>query len=76
MPQLITYERANVVSKSVYWRGFGESGMLLDADASFVKIDPATQYLHVCHQFEDVGSCQQYRILHSEGPLAVVRHLL
>ncbi|GAB3034449.1 hypothetical protein [Bowmanella dokdonensis] len=75
-PKLITYERSNVVSKGVYWRGFGESGMLLDANASFVKIDPSTQYLHVCYEFEKGDSCQQYRVIETQGLLAVIRHLL
>ena len=76
MPQLVTYERSNVVSKGVYWRGLGESGMLLDANASFVKIDPDTQYLHVCYEFENGDSCQQYRVIETQGLVAVIRHLL
>lgn len=76
MPQLITYERAQVVSKGVYWRGFGESGQLMDARASYVKIDESTNHLHICYQFENVDSCQQYQILKSQGLFAVISYLL
>ncbi|GAA0353114.1 hypothetical protein GCM10009092_16820 [Bowmanella denitrificans] len=76
MPQLITYERANIVSKSIYWQGFGESGQLLDANASFVKIDKDTNNLHVCHRFERGDTCQQYRVIETQGLTAVIRHLL
>lgn len=75
-PRLITYERSNVVSTGVYWRGFGESGQLLDAQASYVKIDDDTDHLHVCYKFENLDSCQQYQILQSKGLLSVVMHLL
>ncbi|MBN7822055.1 hypothetical protein KJY73_15370 [Bowmanella sp. Y26] len=76
MPQLITYERSNIVSKGIYWRGFGEAGQLLDAHASFVKVDKATNNLHVCHRFEHGEMCQHYRVIETQGLSAVIRHLL
>lgn len=76
LPELVTYERANVVSKGVYWRGLGESGRLLDARASFVKIDEDTGYLFVCHDMPSMHACQQYRIIERQGPIAVLSHLL
>jgi hypothetical protein len=76
MPELVTYERANVVSKGVYWRGLGESGKLLDARASFVKIDEDTGYLFVCHDMPSMNACQQYRIIERQGPIAALSHLL
>ncbi|GGD66494.1 hypothetical protein [Lacimicrobium alkaliphilum] len=76
MPELVTYERANVISKGVYWRGFGESGQLLDARASFVKVDEDTGYLFVCHDMPSVNACQQYRIIERQGPIAALSHIL
>lgn len=76
MPELVTYERANVVSKGVYWRGLGESGKLLDAKASFVKIDEDTGYLFVCHDLSSMNTCQQYRVIERQGPVVALSHLL
>ena len=49
LPKLVTYKHAGGVSSSVYWRGFGEFGQLLDSNAEFVKLDHQTQDLHICH---------------------------
>ncbi|WP_141096243.1 hypothetical protein [Lacimicrobium sp. SS2-24] len=75
MPELVTYERANIVSKGVYWQGLGDSGKLLDAKASFVKIDNDTGYLFVCHDMPSANTCQQYRIIERQGPIAALSHL-
>lgn len=76
MPQLLTYERANIVSKGIYWPGFHGKGQLLDAHASFVKVDQKTNNLHVCHSFKHGETCQHYRVMETQGMRAVILHLL
>ena len=66
-PELIKYESANMVSEGVYWDGLGSSGMLFDANASFVKIDKDTNHLHICYGAKETSNCQQYRIIENQG---------
>lgn len=67
-PQLIKYKSANIVSEAVYWQGFGRSGSLSDANASFVLMDEETNHLHVCYGIEsDRSNCQEYVVLENKG---------
>jgi cell shape-determining protein MreC len=74
LPKLITYKQGQGVSQSVYWRGFGEFGQLLDSTAEFVKLDDRTQHLHICHRLSTGVQCQPFKIVEIEGPIAVLSH--
>ncbi|TDF38611.1 hypothetical protein EYS14_13200 [Alteromonadaceae bacterium M269] len=75
LPKLITYKHGNGVSSSIYWRGFGEYGQLLDSNAEFVKLDMQTQHLHICHNLETGIHCQPFKIVEVGGPFSVLSQL-
>lgn len=66
-PQQITYRYGNLITESTYWNGLGGSGVLFDAQAEFVKLDTATDNLHVCYSLKDEGSCITYRVIENKG---------
>ena len=67
-PQLLQYENANIVSEAIYWDGFGSSGILSDANASFVKLDTDTNHLHICYGTpSNISNCQIYNVIHNKG---------
>lgn len=67
-PQLLQYEKANIVSEAIYWEGFGNSGVLSDANASFVKLDTDTDHLHICYGTpSDISNCQIYKVVRNKG---------
>lgn len=74
-PQLLQYEKANIVSEAVYWEGFGSSGTLSDANASFVKLDKDTEHLHICYGTpSDISNCQIYKVVRNKGFVAALIH--
>lgn len=75
-PSLITYEKAGIQSRSVYWQGFKEYGKLSDSKANYVKRDSDSPYLHVCYEPDDSSSCQRFTIIKEEGLVAVILHSL
>ena len=75
LPKLITYNQGQGVSKSVYWRGFGEYGQLLDSNAEYVKLNRDTQRLHICHKLTTGVQCQPFKIVDIQGPIAALSHL-
>ena len=67
-PQLLQYENANLVSEAIYWDGFGHSGILSDANASFVKFDTDTNHLHICYGTPShLSNCQIYNVIRNKG---------
>jgi hypothetical protein len=74
LPKLITYQQGQGVSKSVFWRGFGEFGQLLDSTADFVKLDEQTQHLHICHSLSTGVQCQPFKVVQIQGPIAALSH--
>lgn len=67
-PELIKYQSANIISEGIYWKGLGSgSGMLFDANASFVKIDEQSNRLHICYGKNETSNCQQYQIIENYG---------
>ena len=76
-PQLLQNEKANIVSEAVYWEGFGTSGTLSDANASFVKLDKDTDHLHICYGTpSDISNCQIYKVVRNKGFVAALFHSL
>ena len=81
-PELIQYKSANIVSEAVYWDGFGESGSLSDAHASFVKLDYETNHLHICYSLENVqnkmqpSNCQEFVVIQNDGYIGAMLHLM
>lgn len=76
-PQLIKYKSASIVSEAIYWDGFGASGMLSDADASFIKLDKETSHLHICYGLgEEKSNCQEYKVLENRGFSGAIGHFL
>lgn len=76
-PQLLRYEKANIVSEAVYWEGFGASGVLSDADASFVTLDSDTDHLHICYGTpSDIRNCQIYQVVENKGFISALVFLL
>ncbi len=76
-PQLIKYKSASIISEAIYWDGFGSSGMLSDANASFVKLDNQTSHLHICYGLgEEKSNCQEYKVLENRGFSGAIGHLL
>lgn len=74
LPKLITYKQGQGTSQSVYWRGFGESGRLLDSSAEVVKLDEHTQHLHICHRLQTGLQCSPFEIVNIQGPIAALPH--
>lgn len=78
-PELIHYKSANLVSEAIYWDGFGQSGMLSDAKAAYIKLDYQTNHLHICHDTDsDTGRryCQEFVVIKNEGLAGAIAHLL
>lgn len=76
-PQHLVYKRAKVVSEGLYWDGFGKSGVLLDANASFVRYDTDTDHLHICYNTGgDKDVCQQYTVIENKGLFSAVIYLI
>jgi hypothetical protein len=75
LPKLISYKQGQGIVKSVYWRGFGEFGQLLDSNAEFVKLDEHTQRLHICHRLSSGVQCQPFKVVSIQGPFATLPHL-
>ncbi|MCY7297037.1 hypothetical protein [Alteromonas sp. a30] len=74
MPQLLKYKSANIVSEAIYWDTFGQSGILSDAQADFVKYDRDTQHLHICYGKKEQTNCQDYRVIENKGVIAALFH--
>ncbi len=75
-PKLITYQKANVTSQSVYWPGiFSVKPKLLDstyqADANFDQ-----NVLYLCQPGQSIQSCQRYTILRTQGFFSALIYLV
>ena len=66
-PQLVTYHKLDVVTKSVYISGlFGEPGQLLDSN-QLVVIDESSSALYLCYPDTAEENCSRYNLVHKEG---------
>ena len=75
-PMVIHYDSGEVETRSVYYTGLDGNGHLLDANASFARIDEQTNRLHICLEAGLRENCQSYAIIRTEGILGVIALLL
>ena len=78
-PELIQYKSANLVSEAIYWDGFGQSGMLSDARAPYIKLDYQTNHLYICHETNSETErrfCQEFVVIKNDGLAGAIAHLL
>lgn len=74
-PQLVTYQSGDQNITSIYWHGLDGRGHLTDTEESFVRLDNATNNLHLCYSFEEVENCQEFNVVETQGTFAVLKRL-
>ncbi|AOT09258.1 hypothetical protein [Pseudoalteromonas luteoviolacea] len=74
-PQLITYQKLNMVTQSVYWPGLpGVKPVLFDSILQPIKASERNT-LYLCQDVSKPATCQKYAILETHGFIAAVKHL-
>lgn len=75
-PTLLTYEKLNIVSKSIYWGGlFGVGEQMFDSHLA-PHYDTDQHILYLCHQSEQEQTCNEYQVIDDAGPIAALQHWL
>lgn len=74
-PQMISYQKLNVVGTSIYWPGFlGLPATILDSDLTLAgEIEQGKIYL--CDNINQNVGCHKYQIVKQEGFISVLTHL-
>lgn len=74
-PQLLTYEKVGIINKSIYWPGFYNfKPFILDSNLK-ANANIRANHLFLCHQTITTLPCQKYRIINTEGTIAVAMFL-
>ncbi|KZN62746.1 hypothetical protein N473_19160 [Pseudoalteromonas luteoviolacea CPMOR-1] len=75
-PQLITYQKLNMVTQSVYWPGLpGIKPILFDSILQPIKASERST-LYLCQDVSKPSTCQKYAILENHGFIAALKHLI
>jgi hypothetical protein len=74
-PQLLTYEKMGLINKSIYWPGFYKfKPFILDSNLR-ANANIQANNLFLCHENIATLPCQKYKIINTEGPIAVAMFL-
>ncbi len=71
-PKLLTYQKLDIVSQSIYWPGgLGLEPKLMDSNLH-PMFNPAQNRLYLCLDKKRPETCQQYQVIAEEGFFAVL----
>ncbi|WP_372766889.1 hypothetical protein [Pseudoalteromonas sp.] len=75
-PQMISYQKLNVVGTSIYWPGFlGLPATILDSDLTLAG-DIEQGKIYLCDNINQNVGCHKYQIVKQEGFISVISHLI
>ena len=75
-PQLITYQKFDVVTTSIYWPGFLNFPAKLFDSELVIKGDIEQGKIFLCDNRNKSIGCQKYQIIERKGVIDVVTFLL
>ncbi|WP_199609408.1 hypothetical protein [Flocculibacter collagenilyticus] len=72
-PQVLVYEKLNMVSESIYWPGFTkEQAIMLDTNQQVI-IDEQLNIIYFCYRGENKQNCQKYTLIERKGMFAAAK---